>query len=432
MPTRRHLLAALLALLALPLLFAGCKIETINYFPPKPANVRFLNLIPDAPALNVAAGGNVVWSGVAFEGTTAYVDFDNTVTQDFTVSVAGSTSSLVSISYQFAGEQPFTMVAYGPVEAPQVITLADAGFSPGNGRFQIRAVHLAAGSGGLDIYFTSPGVAIDSVAATYYNITYGSATAYAGFTTGAYQVRATLAGTTTVVYDSGPLAYNDSVNDDFIFYTRGSGQLVNAVQATVNGASGIVNGRQARLKAVNAAVDAGAVNQLLDGTAFVSNLAYAAASSYGNASPASHTIGFEAAATPGAVIASVARTLAAATDTTVFVSGLPGAQTAIALTDSNLPPLSGNVRVRFVNALPGTTAVNVAIDGVTKVTGLAYAASSGYLEFASGKYALTFTDPTSGAVLLALPDVQLDADHTSSVYAIGSGSSLKGLVTQDN
>jgi hypothetical protein len=36
MPTRHPLLAALLALAALPLLLAGCKIETINYFPRSP------------------------------------------------------------------------------------------------------------------------------------------------------------------------------------------------------------------------------------------------------------------------------------------------------------------------------------------------------------------------------------------------------------
>ena len=37
------------AVVALPVVLVGCKISTINYFPPHPANVRVANVIVDAP-----------------------------------------------------------------------------------------------------------------------------------------------------------------------------------------------------------------------------------------------------------------------------------------------------------------------------------------------------------------------------------------------
>jgi hypothetical protein len=431
MSTRRPILAALAALVAFPLLLAGCKVDSINYFPPKPANVRLINLVPDAPGLTVLQGSNTIWSNVGFEATTAYQDFDNTTTQDFTVRVTGSPSALLTASYDLAGETPYNMIVYGPVEGAQLLMLPDTTLSATAGRFYVRFTNVAAGSANIDVYVTAPGVAIDSVNANIYNIASGSAGGYLGFDAGIWQVRATLNNTKTVVYDSGPLTFSQQVAD-MLFYTRGSGELLNAAELVVRGPSTLHDTLQARLKVVNAAVDTGAVNTFVDDVSFVSNVAAATASSYGNRLRGAKTIGFEAAATPGAVIASVATTLAAASDTTVFVAGLPGAQTAIALADVNFPPLSGNARLRVVNASTTTPAVNFAIDGAPKVSGLASTAASGYLEFKSGIYALTFTDPVTGTVLLALTGVELVSGSTSTVYFIGATAPFSGLVTRDD
>jgi hypothetical protein len=428
MPSRRYLLAALLAL---PLVIAGCKINTINYFPVKYANVRMINLMPDVPALNVTQGSTTVWSGVAFEGSTGYLDFENT-TNTFTVSVAGATSSLISVTYDLAGEAPYTLIPYGTLDAPQVLMLLDTAVTPGDGRFQMRAVNVAPGNPSIDIYVTTPGVPIDNLAANFYQLGYGGVTAYGGFATGTYQVRATLTGTKTVVYDSGPRTYGSNATTAFIFYTRGSGDLYNGIQADVYGSVAVANSTQARLKAVNGAIDAGPVNQLVDGTALASNVAYAAASSYGTTAAGARTIAFEATATPGAIIASVAKTLTPATDASVFVTGFAGAQQAIVLADTNLPPTSGNVRIRFVNASPNTAAMDVLVNGTKKVSALASTTASSYVELVAGTYTLTFADPTTGAVLLSLTNREFTADHVSSVYVVGGAGSLTGLVTQDD
>jgi hypothetical protein len=314
----------------------------------------------------------------------------------------------------------------------------DTPVTSGGGRFQFRIANVAVGSPGVDIYITSPDVPLASVGINFFNIGYGGATQYIGLASGIYQVRAVVSGSSpeVVIYDSGARTFAGNTTVDFILYGKGSGVLLNAVDAVVYGQSAVANSLQARLKSVNATLQTGSVTELLDGTALSSSLAEATASVYATTTAAAHTIGFEATATPGAVIASVAKTLGAATDTSVFVAGFPGAQTAIALADSNLPPQGGNVSVRFVNASPDAAAVDVLVNGSKRVSALASYTASGYLQLAAGTYTLEFVNASSGAVLLALAGTSLEADQVESVYLIGSTSSTStpaftGLVTRD-
>ena len=122
------------------------------------------------------------------------------------------------------------------------------------------------------------------------------------------------------------------------------------IKADAVGTSSIVDSLLAQLKLVNAAPDTAAINALVDGVLTFANVPYQAASAYQGVPSGMHTVTVEAAATPGAVIASAQPTFAAATDTSIFVSGIPGAQTAVVLTDTNLPGTAGRARLRFVNA----------------------------------------------------------------------------------
>ena len=89
---------------------------------------------------------------------------------------------------------------------------------------------------------------------------------------------------------------------------------------------------------------------------------------------------FETVAAPGALIASAQPTLAAATDTSIVVTGLPGAQTAVVLSDFNLPGTAGTARVRFVNVAPNVGPIDVRVNFAAKVTSLQQNAGSAYVE----------------------------------------------------
>jgi hypothetical protein len=430
MLNRRPILALLLAL---PLAFAGCKIDTINSFSTKPAHVRVINALPNAAALNVSVDGAATWPGLPFEGMTAYSDFSNE-THTFSVTAVGAITPLSQADFSLAGEGSYTLLAFGTVDTPSLLLLSDDTILPTAGRFLLRVANVAAGSTGFDVYVTSPGVVLDNLSPTLSFIGYGGSTGFVQLSSGTFELRFTIAGTQTVIYDSGALTFSDATTSDAIVYTRNGGLLVNLALADINGAGQrvIVNSTLTEYKVVNAAFQTGAVNQLLDGAVVSPNLAYPTASLYNLTTPGAHTITFEAADTPGATVASVTTTLAAATDSSVFVTGFAGALTAVVLQDLNFPGLSSAPRLRIVNASPDAPALNVALNGTQQVTALAFPAASDYLTLASGTYTVTFTNPGTGVVALTVSGVALTSGQTSTLYLTGPAAQLSSLLTVDH
>ena len=124
--------------------------------------------------------------------------------------------------------------------------------------------------------------------------------------------------------------------------------------------------------------------------------------------------------------------MGAGTDTSAFVTGLPGSQQAFVLNDLNLPPLAGNVRLRFVNASWDSNPLNVSVNNVAQASAVAFPTASAYVQVPAATVPITFTDATTGAVVLTLDSVVLVAGQTSTVYVIGPQGALGGVVTQDN
>jgi hypothetical protein len=80
---------SLIIFLALPLVLAGCKINSINYFPPTPAHFRVVNVLGTTTPINVIVNGVTMWSGLNFEAMSDYVEVEN-VTTKIHVTFAGS------------------------------------------------------------------------------------------------------------------------------------------------------------------------------------------------------------------------------------------------------------------------------------------------------------------------------------------------------
>ena len=430
MSLRRRLL--ILVPLALLVVAGGCKVRTINYFPPHPASVRVINLLPEAPAIDVQIDGSPAFSGVAFQSLTGYQSYDNKTT-NVSVSLAGRTTPLISFSVPLAGEQPYTIVVFGTLSNTSATMLAEVANAPTNGNIQLAMFNAAINNASFDVYVTAPGVDISQLNPNYTFVSYNGVSLNLAFAPGTYQVRITQQGTKTVIYDSGGTALTPNIALTMIAYSKGSGVLVNAVVLESRGGSTQLDSVFARTKAVNAAPVIGAVNQSM-GTTFqvVANLPYANAAPYSQVAQGPTQIDFEASATPGAVIASVPTTLAAGTDASVFVTGPPGAQQAFVLPDSNLPPFGGNVRLRFVNTAWDANPVNVALNGTAVATNVAYPTASAYVQVAAAPVTITFTDAVTGAVVLELTNVTLTSAQTNTVYLLGPAAAAGGFVTQDN
>jgi hypothetical protein len=433
------LLKSLAVLLALPLVLAGCKINSINYFPPTPAHIRAVNVLGTTTPINVAANGVIVWSGLNFEAMTGYLDFEN-VTTKISVSLAGSNTPLVEQTIYPTGDQNSTLVIYGTVFAPSIGVMVDVPSPPPSGKFELNVFNVAPVGNGtsvgiypVDLYLTPLGQALDNTSATFTNINYTNANIFGSFSAGQYQLRLTVAGTKILIYDSGLLTFQDQTATDLVIYSRGSSVLANVLLNDSDGAGKqvIANSLLARLKVVNGAFQTGNVNQLLNGTAKVSDLAFGAASLYNVVQSGPGTVTFEASSAPGATIASLANTFVAATDQSIFVTGFAGATSAVALDDNNLPPASSAAAVRFVNTSPDSAPLDVYANDAVQAKAIGTYAASAYVQLATGTYTLVFKDSATGVTVLTLNSVAINAQQTYSVYVLGAAGTLSGLTTPD-
>jgi hypothetical protein len=425
---RRRFIAA-----AATLPLTACKVRTINYFPVGPATVRYINLLPVTGNLDVVADSGLIWGNIAFEQSADYVQFEAGQTK-FAINNAGTANQLTTTSAPLAGQQPYTLLTYGSLNSLSANILGDTTLSIPTGNTQFRIFHCAFGIGNIDIYVTKPDTTLVGFSPFFTAQPYSSGTIFTQIPTGEYRVRITVSQTAIIIYDSGRQVFADTIATDLLFYSRNSAALGNMAYLQANGPQqrGFVDNRLARYKVINAAFQTGIVNQFLDGEAKVSDLPVGAASAYRLPEAGSHVISFQAKDVPGATIASTTQTLAAATDSSVFVAGFAGSTQAVVLADDNHPPGSGNGRFRIVNACPDGPPLDVFFNDTRLVTGLAYTKASAYVELGANGVTLRFVNPASGTTVLTIPNVQLQSGFVLSVYAIGPIASLGSLVTQDN
>lgn len=426
--TRRRLLAT--AALGTVAIASGCKINTINSFPSHPAKVRVLNLMPDAPAMDVWINGSVAFTNVAFESVTGYQEYENRTTS-FAVMLSGSTTTLTSFSFPLAGDQPYTVVVYGALAAPQLTMVAEIGNAPTNGNIQLTVFNAALNAGGIDVYANPPGTDISNIAPNFSQVAYGGTSTALQLSPGPYQVRVTPQGAKTVIYDSGGSALTPNVALSFMTYSRGSGTLVNAQVLQANGPVTPLDTIFARVKAFNATPDVAQVNQYIGPLLANGNVNFANASPYTQIPQGSTTVSFQSTAVPGAALAALAATMTPAADLTSFIAGPAGNQQAFVLRDYNVLAAAGTDRIRVINASWNSNPVNVAINGTQLATNVAYGTASPYASFGATTGTIVFTDSTTGAVLATQGNVALTALQTLSVYLIGAIGALAIVVVQD-
>ena len=98
--------------------------------------------------------------------------------------------------------------------------------------------------------------------------------------------------------------------------------------------------------------------------------------------------------------------------------------------DNNLPPISGKVKLRLVNASSDTTAYDAYVNFAKLLSGLAQGSASAYQQLDPGTYTVTFT-PAGTTTQAASVTLQLDVGHVYTVYTYGRVSSLAAVTTTD-
>jgi hypothetical protein len=396
------------------------------------AQIRFFNGLVDAGPINVSVGSKSPVSGLPFEGQTLYQGVDSG-NQEFKVGISGGTSTIIDTTLSISSSN-YTYVVYGTSSAPTAQLLSDSITDPASGLFQIRVTNVAFGSSGVDVYITAPGASLDTASPNISNITYGASSAFTQLTPGALQLRLTLHNSKQVIYDAGTVNFGDRVSYGLVVYTKGSSTLVNATILTMDSAgSGVLaNSKIAQFKVVHAAPGTAAINAFVDGTVAFANIPYQNASSYETLPAGTHNVTIETVTAPGAVIASAQPPFPSSTDTSVVVTGSPGAQTAVVLSDNNLPGTTGAARVRFVNVATNLGAVDVLVNFSKRVSNLGPNSASSYVELPEDTYAINFDLAGTTTVVLSLPAVSVTAARTYTLYLVGTPGQLASVLTRDD
>jgi hypothetical protein len=168
--------------------------------------IRVVHAVSDAPAVDVAANGNLVFQGLKFKDFSEYAPVPSGA---YTVEVKLSgtnTTVITSGPLTVQGRNAYTFYALGRVAASNLFLMGtgDDVVAPAAGSTKLRVVHGASTAPAVDVYASAPFAPLPSNAAiTSFPFALGSP--YLSVQAGVYQARVTVAGTTNVVIDSGRL-----------------------------------------------------------------------------------------------------------------------------------------------------------------------------------------------------------------------------------
>jgi uncharacterized protein DUF4397 len=396
------------------------------------ANVRALNLISGSSGITITAGGVTIMSGGTFESLSGFSGVASG-NQEFKVTVAGSPAAIVDTVYSLSGTVDYSYITTGTPGAAAAVLIADPFGSPGSS-VAFRVLNMSPIATSLDAYLTAPGADLSAATPVVTAAAYTVVTAFVNTTAGSQELRLTTAGTKDVVYDA-PVTLPAGTGQTVVAYGRGSSKLVNA-EILASGTTGaIVNSQLAQFKVTNGTAVPAPLNVLVDGTLAVSNLAFASVAPYQILASGVRQITVESSATPGAALLSIAPTFVPATDTSIGLSGATGSVSALVLADSNQIVAPGRAQVRVVNLSPDFAAVDVYANFARLVTGLAANTASDYALVnaveAGTAYQIDFNNAGTTNVVLSVPGLFLGSNHVYTVYLLGSGPTLAGVLTQD-
>jgi hypothetical protein len=398
------------------------------------ASVRVLNLISGASGINVTVGGTTILSGAGFETIGNYSDVGGG-TQQFKVTIAGNVGTLIDVAYGLSSGITYTFVIAGTPGAAAGILLAEAYSPPPGANFALQVLTTSLAAGAIDVYLTAPGADLGTTNPTVVAATVGTVKAFTNVPVGNWELRLTPTGTKTVIYDATPPAFAQGSGQTIVAYSKGSGTLVNVVVLASGSAGTIVNSQLANFKVANGTAVASPLNVLVDGTPAFANLAFASVTGYQALAAGARAITVEAAATPGAPLLTTNHTFVPATDTSIGYSGAAGSLAALTLADSNPFIALGRAQLRIVNLSPDFAAVDVYGNFGKIASGLATGTASAYAlvdaTAAGATYQFDFNAAGTTTVVYSLPGQVIADTHDYTVYLVGSGPTLKGVLTQD-
>jgi hypothetical protein len=428
--------------------------------------VTVLHASPDAPDVNIVVDGATAVTGLAFGQGTGQV---NLATGAHTFAVQAQLpggalatvipSSGTSLSETLDANTQYIIIAEDTVAniGPQIFTrpLTDVA----SGQVRVQVFHAAPAAPAVDVYVTAPGagVATQTPLGTF---SFKGSLGPVSVPAASYEIYVTLAGTKTVVFDSGavPLAAGA---DLLIAAEQNTGPGTAPITLEVNDSTGhnstlLDVSTPASVRVIHASPDAPAVSVYANDsftTPLVTCLAfpgYAGAQAnpcptftpYVPVFPADSVASVQVTpyGNPGVVAINAALSLAAGKTYSVYAVGNLAGIAPLVLTDDTRR-IATAAKLRLVHASPSAGNVDIyltatsSLAGATPVlTNVPFKAESGFLPVAAGSYFVTITPtgtttPAIGPLAITLANQKI---YTAvAVDHVGGGAPL-GVITLDD
>jgi hypothetical protein len=421
------------------------------------AQLRAIHASADAPNVDLQVNGAVQASNLTYKSASTFFTV-NEGTNRIQINPTGTTTSVIELSPYLNRDHRYTALVVGSAatNAPTgqqltTVLIDDLANPPAMGNVKVRVVHGAPAVSAVDIYMTAPG-AILPAEPTIPGLEFKSVAPASGakaleVPAGTYEIRATLAGTQTVAFHSGPIALPE--NGDLLITAIPSSGVspVSLLVAPVGASAYVVSDNRAAIRVAHFSPNTPAVDVFLKapGSAnsvdnrALQNLAFPAASSYLALVSGSYDASVALAGTLTGVLNLNGAALAANTSTSVLAIGLlngTGAQALqlAAYADDRVPE-AGQAKVRVIHLAPDAPAVDVVVlsagaVAATPVSNLSYpSATAANLQLTPGTYTLAVVPHGATTPILPSPSgvtVMLQAGQIATIAATGCLNTATG------
>jgi hypothetical protein len=212
--------------------------------------------------------------------------------------------------------------------------------------------------------------------------------------------------------------------------------LVSAMVIVVGCGGG---GNHTQLRVLQGSADAGTVNVLIDGTTLVSNLTFAAPSTYAAVSAGSRHLQIEPINSTTPLIDETVNFNSGAKYTLItedFVSSI----TPLLLVDNTTAPASGQFQIRLVNDMPSVGSLDVYVlvppnvpgSVPATVAGLGLDAATSYLSMPAGTYDIVVTGASNpGFIYLDTGPKSFTAGQNRTVVLLSTISGFDSVTLAD-
>jgi Domain of unknown function (DUF4397) len=395
------------------------------------AQLRLVNASATYAALDLVVDDARLQSSVAYGQSASYVEIDpeETATE---ITRPGSSTPLATANPAVSEGDRYTLVAFGGEGSLRTTLLDDNADAPDSGKVRVRVLNAAPDAGNVDVYLTTADAPLADAEALQAAAAVGTVTAYTTVDAATWRLRVTAAGDRDDLrLDLSGISLTSRDVVTLVITPGSGGVLVNALVVVQRGAIGIQAGASARVRAVAAVTDSGAVAATVGGVALMNGTGAPAVGRYllvpAGAAVATANVNGNAVTVPAA-------TLTAGADYTLLVWGPASGGAAAWLEDDNRPPtVSTRAKLRLVNGVAGLAAtLALTLDFIPVADGVAGgSASPTTLVDTTADGTLTVTSPGLGAALWSDTEVVLAAGSVYTLFVVGPSGAPTGILRKD-